>query len=477
MEINMEQERNLKPLERKRIAISTLEETLRKNGFTVNEQDGRNWLEKDGRVYNYVTTVNTSDTETSIGYTISNGHKRFNGESWSVFFLRYLIDEVGERHLDIRVCSAESFAKSSEKQPPKEGEKEKITWNLRNNTYDCTASLHDERYDWRWLDDWMRDPSGENGLPKRESVSMRKLKSVDEIIKNALQSGAKQVVFTGAPGTGKTYSVRKYVKRQVEENGGDYKFIQFHSSYDYSDFVEGLRPVMIDSQMVFVRMDGVFKRFCRKAATDLSHTYYFIIDEINRADLSRVFGELMFSFEESYRGRDCLVETQYANLDTYVIADSKAAILADDCFKDGFYVPENVLLIGTMNDIDRSVEAFDFALRRRFKWIDIKANEVMESSLGSILGGKAGNLAERVIAMNRVISEDGIFGLGEAFHIGPAYFKEYDGTEKSLIKIWENRVEPILREYTRGRNERNVAEFIEDCRGKLFKKPASEEIS
>ena len=192
-------------------------------------------------------------------------------------------------------------------------------------------------------------------------------RSVFDIISRQMSSGSKQIVFTGAPGTGKTYSVRKYISEYAKENN---EFIQFHSSYDYTDFVEGLRAGIINQKNVFVRMDGVFKKFCRKVVeknievieneckalnlsrfakkvekleeiynvlTNLndksnskfvelnnciekmkSSNNYFVIDEINRADLSKVFGELMFGLEEGYRGVLNRFDTQYHNLPTYV---------------------------------------------------------------------------------------------------------------------------------------------------------------
>jgi 5-methylcytosine-specific restriction endonuclease McrBC GTP-binding regulatory subunit McrB len=203
--------------------------------------------------------------------------------------------------------------------------------------------------------------------------------------------------------------------------------------------------------------------------------YYFIIDEINRADLSKVFGELMFGLEESYRGVENRFDTQYKNLKTYEIgSDGKARPMAFDCFEKGFFIPDNLYIIGTMNDIDRSVEAFDFALRRRFQWIDIKANEVMLYSLKSMLSKKnitddeIEGLAGKIIDMNNYLSKsENKYGLTEAYHIGPAYFKTYDpNVSNSLETIFRQRIEPIIREYTRGRAK--VDELVENCRKALL---------
>ena len=244
--------------------------------------------------------------------------------------------------------------------------------------------------------------------------------------------------------------------------------------------MEGLRPVERADQMVFVRMDGTFKALCREAAEAEQSAmdeeieapiYYFVIDEINRAELSKVFGELMYCFEK--RGSEHKVQTQYHNLPTYGETENGIEKLDNDIFNDGFYVPENVVIIGTMNDIDRNVETFDFALRRRFDWIPIKANDFMETSLRSMLNDEkvSKDLAQRAIRMNEVISgESGKrFGLNEDYHIGPAYFKDYDKAKsmgENLDDIWKQNIEPILKEYLRGKN--GVDKFINDCHKALM---------
>lgn len=313
----------------------------------------------------------------------------------------------------------------------------------------------------------------------------------------------KQVIFTGAPGTGKTYSVREYVKSKCkykDSEGNDcidenqFKFVQFHPSYDYSDFVEGLRPVVLkgNTEPTFVRMDGVFKAFCRHIVEETNSdknesnkSYYFIVDEINRADLAKVFGELMFGLEEDYRGEKNPIITQYKNLVTYRIIHedddiAKAIPIENDVFKDGFYIPENLYFIGTMNDIDRSVDSMDFALRRRFQWIDIKANEIMKSSLHSILDKdntdensenykKIEELADKIIKMNNTISSNNKFGLSDAYHIGPAYFKKLDISDSNSLKdIFETNIVSILKEYTRGRKSEEVDTWIKMCRNALL---------
>lgn len=345
-----------------------------------------------------------------------------------------------------------------------------------------------------------------------KNMSKKIEESVDEnILKN------KQVIFTGAPGTGKTWAVKSFVEEKQKGGTDTYKFVQFHSSYDYTDFVEGLRPASAkDGGNMFVRMDGIFKSFCRKIVKenleklsekkgktmsieeyfrdmqDSNHRkevykklsenpYYFIIDEINRADLSRVFGELMYGLEESYREIHNRFDTQYKNLPTYEMEGDEAVSIDDDCFKDGFFVPYNLHIIGTMNDIDRSVESFDFALRRRFVWIDIKANDFMCESLKSMYKKEEtkslsedmiNEISERICKMNNVMTKSD-YGFSEAYHIGPAYFKDLvkvsdKEAEGKLRDIFENRIEPILREYMRGRKAEAQDELIKVCRVELL---------
>ena len=351
---------------------------------------------------------------------------------------------------------------------------------------------------------------GNNAMNKKDKLAHSDL---NDIVEGAIKKN-KQVIFTGAPGTGKTYTVRETVKKLTHKDESRYKFVQFHPSYDYSDFVEGLRPVVTKDSPAptFVRLDGTFKQFCRSIVEkeletfcsdfrDLSApekreklkeyydnavkegtsqeeetAYYFLIDEINRADLSKVFGELMFGLEESYRGIENRFDTQYKNLKTYQVDPDTgiASPMAFDCFADGFFIPQNLHLIGTMNDIDCSVESFDFALRRRFRWIDVKANKIMESSLKAMGVPDPEDTAQRVRNMNRCLSESD-FGLGEAYHIGPAYFKSVSAgedlekdLEKDLEEVFSCRIEPLLREYTRGQDAQDVEELIQKCKEKLL---------
>ena len=368
---------------------------------------------------------------------------------------------------------------------------------------------------------------------------------IQDKIGQAFSEGKKQIVLTGAPGTGKTHAARKYasdmIKQEMESESEDkikkeqkrrIKFVQFHPSFDYTDFVEGLKPVELEkepsegteenesntstnnieqpsegteenesntsttnvkqqsegskSEYSFVRVDGIFKAFCRsiveqndkdKKSGKEPPYYYFIIDEINRADLSKVFGELMYGLEESYRVEsEYCPQSQYSYLPTYRKKENgKWERIPKDVFADGFYIPENLRIIGTMNDIDRSVETFDFALRRRFRWIDIKANDVMANVLRGITKipeAQIGKAVDQIIKMNGVISDKnkgGKFRLSEAFHIGPSYFKtlEYKGDKFNWADVFDKEIEPILREYVRPYNAESQTEFIDACKTAL----------
>lgn len=181
-----------------------------------------------------------------------------------------------------------------------------------------------------------------------------------------------------------------------------------------------------------------------------STPYVFIIDEINRGEISKIFGELFFSIDPGYRGEKGRVKTQYQNL----ITDET------NPFYNGFYVPKNVYIIGTMNDIDRSVESMDFAMRRRFAWTEIKANE----NIG-MLEELHEMKDEAVSVMNRLNAaiwneenNTGIEGLSTAYHIGGAYFCKLSlylkndpaNKEAAYKQLWENHLKGVLFEYLRG---------------------------
>ena len=279
------------------------------------------------------------------------------------------------------------------------------------------------------------------------------------------------LILTGAPGTGKTYLSKQIAAQMILGKEYDEKtapkeekdkmdeqcgFVQFHPSYDYIDFIEGLRPIDDGAGNVsFRREDGIFMKFCRKALEAYNKAddkeavpkYVFIIDEINRGELSKIFGELFFSIDPGYRGEAGKVKTQYCNL--WKEADSYAG-------SDAFFIPKNVYIIGTMNDIDRSVESMDFAMRRRFAFKEIIASDTMDMiKSNEKLKESYPFIEERMKNLNLCILT--IQGFSSAYQIGAAYFLKLANylengkiTETSWKSLWDNHLYGLLYEYLRG---------------------------
>lgn len=394
---------------------------------------------------------------------------------------------------------------------------------------------------------------------------------------------SKNLIFRGAPGTGKSYLAREIATYIVSKGktikyddlSADQKkqieFVQFHPNYDYTDFVEGLRPkINDDGTMGFELKDGVFKRFVTRARRNLENSkksdetikkevgvqqsisaffsdvkfgldkfktitgneftitnvdddhiyisipgnatinkltlnldeirkmlmasdhkfnkvkditnffgksfavqaysydfaiyneikakkntnlkisatseeekkYVFIIDEINRGEISKIFGELFFAIDPGYRGKSGEISTQYSNL--HSDPDEK------------FFIPENVYIIGTMNDIDRSVDSFDFAMRRRFRFIELKASD--EERIKEILSDlQDKNLIDRAInkmnALNKEISN--VDGLNDNYQIGAAYFLKLSSVDNDFSRLWTDYLLPLLQEYVQGMYDEN----------------------
>ncbi|PLS27021.1 endonuclease, point mutation [Bifidobacterium anseris] len=288
------------------------------------------------------------------------------------------------------------------------------------------------------------------------------------------------LIFHGAPGTGKTFGVLKAVTELIDgkEYGADFtqemmverlraaqsddrsrfRFVQFHPSYDYTDFVEGLRPNPKGNG--FSLQAGTFMEFCANARNDQNNRYYFIIDEINRGDVSNIFGELFFLLDGGYR--EVGIDTQYANMHQVELADGETFAQR---YLDGgkFTIPENVTIIGTMNDIDRSVDSFDFAMRRRFNFINISAENSREMREDfDITTNSYQKMAKLMDAINKEIRETD--GLGESYELGASYFQDLakaanndpEEYNKAKAETWENRVKPLLTEYLRGSTDDNA---------------------
>lgn len=280
-----------------------------------------------------------------------------------------------------------------------------------------------------------------------------------ESIKNKL-IGNYNLILTGAPGTGKTY----LAKGIAQSMGAKCKLVQFHPSYDYTDFVEGLRPVKHGSTLGFERRDGAFKSFCKEALLDKDTPHVFIIDEINRGEISKIFGELFYAIDPGYIGHKNKAETQYQNLIPKE-GDPDFDPTVSDVFRHGFFRPENVYIIGTMNDIDRSVESMDFAMRRRFAWQEISAKS-RQSMLDDVQAWNGNKPEQEIIdeIKNRmdnlnacIIDKYGIesltnkerIGLTTAYQIGASYFLKY-ALYNNFDELWSNHIEGLLYEYLRG---------------------------
>jgi hypothetical protein len=293
---------------------------------------------------------------------------------------------------------------------------------------------------------------------------------VDNILNKLVSSSTdtkkpKNIILTGIPGTGKTHSVMEYLKQNNFEDR--YEFVQFHPSYDYEDFIEGLKPVPSQNGHIeFKLVNGVFKELCKKAFKDTEKSYVMVIDEINRANLSRVFGELLYCLE--YRNE--FVSTK---MTTYIqgLEDTdkqkKYSVDKDNIGK--FAIPDNVIIVGTMNEVDRSIDAFDLALRRRFIWEDIGFNEtalrLFMPFFENNFQGHIEDLLTKAKELNKKLEKD----IGKNYTLGHTYYFKiidyFDGDfDSALCDLWDYHIKSIVREYCKikyGENEieKNLAEY------------------
>lgn len=275
------------------------------------------------------------------------------------------------------------------------------------------------------------------------------------------------VIMYGPPGTGKTYSVVNSLDFVTQGDSSRYEVLQFHPSFTYEDFIEGIKPkgVSKDGNIRFELVNGIFKNFCIKAKNTPDKPFYFVVDEINRANLSSVFGETLSLLEKEYRhdGKNTknLIRTQYSTLiEDLIKEDKKYEALAYTVDKDKvkFGVPENVFFIGMMNDVDKSIDAFDLALRRRFKWIRKDCDyEVIEEETRFKRKEDFSNIGQYIKAcekLNSYISAK--LGLGKSYEFGHSFFmkmsdiaKRKEITQHNLEILFNLYLRPTLKEYLR----------------------------
>ena len=273
---------------------------------------------------------------------------------------------------------------------------------------------------------------GDNPIPKQENIEKyTKSNFLDEVYVSyldferleSLLLRKKNLILQGAPGVGKTFAARRLAYAIMgEKDDSKVMQVQFHQNYSYEDFVMGYKP---NEEGGFDLKNGVFYRFCKRAAADNEHKYFFIIDEINRGNLSKIFGELLMLIENDYRDKP--IQLAYKD--------------------EMFAVPSNLYIIGMMNTADRSLAMIDYALRRRFSFFEMKpgfTNPVFEEKIRKKKDHHLDNLLKAIVELNKVIENDD--SLGSGFCIGHSYLCNL-GYHYELENIVEYDIIPMLREY------------------------------
>ena len=242
----------------------------------------------------------------------------------------------------------------------------------------------------------------------------------------ALLKNRKNVILQGAPGVGKTFAAKKLAYAMMgEEDDSRIEMVQFHQNYTYEDFIMGYRPDGSDFKLT----DGIFYRFCQRASNYPDKDFFFIIDEINRGNMSKIFGELLMLIEKDYRGTK--VTLAYSGMP--------------------FSVPENLYIIGMMNTADRSLAMIDYALRRRFSFFEMEPgfnSEGFTNYRNSFADETFNTLIDQIKLLNKEISEDK--SLGRGFQIGHSYFcgrEELGCTDEWMRSVVEFDILPMLNEY------------------------------
>jgi 5-methylcytosine-specific restriction protein B len=269
-------------------------------------------------------------------------------------------------------------------------------------------------------------PVQNNQLETEESLikDLFMSKAEYEELKNLLLNH-KNMILQGAPGVGKTFISKRLAYAILgKKDESKVRMIQFHQSYSYEDFVEGFRPVPPDGK--FELKKGPFYEFCKDAEKDPNNNYFFIIDEINRGNMSKIFGELLSLIESDNRGQS--IKLMYSG--------------------EEFEVPENLYLIGMMNTADRSIAIIDYALRRRFVFRPIQpafASDGFQKLLATSKTDKFKLVIDQIIKMNEDISDDQ--SLGKGYVIGHSYFCQEGMTDQMLLQTIQYQIIPLVEEY------------------------------
>ena len=251
----------------------------------------------------------------------------------------------------------------------------------------------------------------------------------------------KQIIFQGPPGTGKTYVARK-LAQHLAEGDAQYQLVQFHPSYSYEDFVQGYRPALLgDQQPSFVLKNGPFLEIAKRAEEDPDRKYFLIIDEINRGNLAKVFGELYFLLE--YR-------------------ETPMRLMYQKAEDPDFTMPDNLHIVGTMNTADRSIALVDLALRRRFAFVDFSTSE--EPVKGLLRRWLQANNLEAMGWVADVVERANAQLDDHHAAIGPSYFMRLDLDERTVERIWKHNVLPYIAEHLVGERERLSAFALEKLR-------------
>lgn len=263
----------------------------------------------------------------------------------------------------------------------------------------------------------------------------------------------KNLILQGPPGVGKSFLAQRLAYSLMgEKDKNRVSLIQFHQSYAYEDFIQGYRPSGGEGAN-FEKRNGVFYNFCERARENIDEDYYFIIDEINRGNLSRIFGELMLLIEADKRGAEYELPLTYSP-------------------KEYFHVPENVHIIGMMNTADRSLAMVDYALRRRFAFLDLKPAFESEQFVAhleemSVSPELIKRIQNEMTSLNEAIRDD-THDLGSGYCIGHSYFCPTENVEDEaewLDEILVAEIEPLLQEYWPDEKSNNIDTYISKLRG------------